>query len=259
MTESKELKQFGKEFLLAFTTEMVRKHGGADFYRLKKILEKESSIKEKIDEYRKKKKSKKAKEELGDYEKKQKGEEIKSLLQEKKAESSPEAIKQRLSEPRKKPSGGKQVLRVPQTKLPPQFRNVRPQAKEREIELGKLDNIANDPNVKEIECKGPGEKIHVRGSMGYQPTQITLNEDEISEILNKFSDKSQIPIMEGEYHVAVGDLTITASVQEERGKSSFVIKKISRGPQGPQGRPPRGRSPGPSSPPRSSGYRRSPT
>lgn len=253
MKESKELTQFGKRFLLAFTTEMVRKHGGADFYRLKKIIEKETSVKEKIEDY-KKKKSKDSEGSIEDeLEKEKKTREIKKLLKEKKSESSPEAVKQRLSEPKQKSQKRRgQVLRVPQTKLPRQFKNIRPQANKKEIELGKIDDLANDPNVKEIECRGPGEKIYVRGSMGYQPTQITLNENEVEEILNKFSNKSQIPLMEGEYHVAVGNLTITANIQEERGKSNFVIKKIPKTPSPrSQGSPPgrRGRSM-PAPPPR---------
>ena len=252
MAKSKELKQFGREFLLTFTAELIRQHGGGDFFKLKQIL-KEEKPKTKLEEYKEKKKTgKKAKEEESweEYEKsnepeKKKKEDIKKLLTEKKKKSSPEEIKKRLSKPRRAPKRGpKPVLRIPETRLPKQFQYLRPQAKERAIELGKLEDLINDPNVKEVECKGPENNIYVKGNMGYQPTQVTLSESEISDLLSRFSNQSQIPIMAGNYHVAVGDLTLTAQVKEDRGKSTFVIKKISSGgpasgPGGPMPQRPR--------------------
>jgi len=264
MAKSKELKQFGKDFLLTFTAELIRQHGGADFYRLKQILKEELTPKSKIEEHKKKKakeeKEKKQKEEWEDYKKsiipesskERRQKDVKELIQKKKKETSPEAVKKRLSEPKKMRSfrGRRPVLTVPETRLPRQFKYLNPQPKERDIELGKLEDLVNDPNVKEVECRGPGQNIYVKGRMGYQPTQVTLSENEISELLNRFSGKAQIPIMVGEYHVAVGDLTLTANIDEDQGKSNFIIKKIS-GSQGPPQTPsigPQAQMPGPSVP-----------
>lgn len=230
MEHSKELKKFGKNFLLIFTEELIRQQGEPDFYKLKKILaqEEESSSENKEKEGEK-----------GEWEGYQKSEDIekkkkqvKEIIKKRKKESSPEAIKERLSHKRpiqKKSFGRKPLLKVPQPKLPKQFQHLKPQAKNREIELEKLDPLINDPNVQKIECKGPQEKVFVKGRMGYQPTSIQLSENEVYQILKTFSDKSQIPLMTGDYHVAVGDLTLTASVDEDQGKSSFVIEKLSQG------------------------------
>lgn len=246
MDQSKELKQFGTEFLLTFTAELIRQRGGAYFYKLKHILEEELSPESKIEKHKKKKKSKgkeKAEEDWEEYEKskepetkkEKEKEEIKKLLKEKKEKSSPKEIKKRLEKPRRIPQTRERaVLRVPETRLPKQFQYLKPQPNERDIELGKLEDLANDPNVREIECNGPEKNVYVRGRMGYQPTQINLSENEISDLLERFSNKSQIPIMAGNYHVAVGDLTLTAQIKEDRGKSTFIIKKMHPGQRAPQ-------------------------
>ncbi|HKL24044.1 MAG TPA: hypothetical protein VJ912_01780 [Candidatus Nanoarchaeia archaeon] len=234
MKNSKELREFGRRFLLMFTAELIRNRGGAEIYRLKKILEKESVAQEKIKEYKNKKELRKKETSAEDFwNKKEKEQDLKKLLKERKKENSPEEIKKRLRRTKRSVSR-KPVLKVPQTRLPKQFKNIRPQIEKRDIDLGKLEKLINDPNVREIECKGPWENIYVRGNMGYQPTKIYLSDEEISELLNKFSNKSQIPLMQGNYHVAIGDLTITASIEEERGESKFVIKKMPKKQPPPQ-------------------------
>lgn len=272
MEKSKELKQFGKEFLLTFTAELIRQHGGGDFYKLKQILREELTPKSKIEEHKKKKQAKNNKK--GDtweeYKKsvipekikeEKKRKELKELIKGKEEERSPEAIKERLSKPHKRYTGFQRqrpILTVPETRLPRQFQHLRPQPKERDIELEKLDDLVDDPNVREVECRGPGKNIYVKGRMGYQPTQISLSENEVSNLLDRFADKSQIPTMVGEYHVAVGDLTLTAQIKEDKGKSSFVITKLSQGSdrqmsgsqqrQGTLPKPPQKKAPQPPSP-----------
>ena len=133
----------------------------------------------------------------------------------------------------------RRVLKVPNVKpLPPQFSNVQPKPTEKSIDLGKLNVLVQDPNVKTIECEGENTKVIVTGSMGRKPTSIVLSSEEIDSIINKFSQEAKIPTTSGVFKVAVGSLTLTAMISESVG-SRFVIKKIEEKSQmmGPPGVP----------------------
>jgi hypothetical protein len=120
----------------------------------------------------------------------------------------------------------RRVLRVPNVKpLPPQFSHIRPEPTGKSIDLGKLNLLVQDPNVKTIECEGENTKVIVTGVMGRKPTSIILSSEDIDSIINKFSQEAKIPITLGVFKVAVGNLTLTAMISESVG-SRFVIKKI---------------------------------
>jgi hypothetical protein len=135
------------------------------------------------------------------------------------------------------PKPQRRVLKVPSVKpLPPQFSHVQPKPTEKNIDLGKLNVLVQDSNVRTIECEGENTKVIVTGSMGRKPTSIVLSGEEIDSIINKFSQEAKIPTTPGVFKVAVGKLTLTAMISESVG-SRFVIKKIEENSQimGPPG------------------------
>lgn len=117
------------------------------------------------------------------------------------------------------------VLRIPEQRLPETFQYLRPYSTAAEIDLGKLNSLIKDPNVKTIECNGPNENITVEGTMGRKFTEILLNKEEINEVIRKFSEKSKIPVSTGTYKMVVGRLIFMAVISDII-NSKFVIKKM---------------------------------
>ena len=120
------------------------------------------------------------------------------------------------------------VLRIPEPGLPKTVSYLKPQPTAEGIDIAKLNVLARDPLVKVIECNGPGENILVTGMMGRKPTSIRLNSGEIEEIVGKFAAASRIPVNEGLFKAAVGNLVISAVISETVG-IKFIIRKISPG------------------------------
>ncbi|MBW6442272.1 hypothetical protein K0A97_00630 [Patescibacteria group bacterium] len=118
-------------------------------------------------------------------------------------------------------------------KLPKTVQDIRPVAStEREVDLGVLNPIIDDPAVNLVECNGPNERIVVMGKMGRKITQIQLTKEEIEDIIINFSEASRIPVHEGLFRVAVGKVELSAIVSETLG-SKFTIKKIYEPPSAP--------------------------
>lgn len=120
------------------------------------------------------------------------------------------------------------ILRIPEPALPETVSYLRPIPTSEEIDLLKLNILVKDPLVKIIECNSPDENVLVTGMMGRKPTPIKLSKEEIDEILEKFSGASRIPLHEGLFKAAVGNLVISAVISEIVG-IKFVIRKISSG------------------------------
>ena len=120
------------------------------------------------------------------------------------------------------------VLRIPEPALPETVSYLKPIPTSENLDLVKLSILIRDPLVKIIECNGPEENIIVIGMMGRKPTPIKLNKEEMNEILKKFSGASRIPLHEGLFKAAVGNLIMSAVISEIAG-IKFVIRKISPG------------------------------
>lgn len=123
------------------------------------------------------------------------------------------------------PNVRERVLKIPEPKLPERFHYISPSPTKKEIDLGKLNVLVQDPNVKTIECDGPDERIFVTGIMGKKPTSIMLSAEEIDEVIQKFSEESRIPLQKGVFKVAVGGLILSSVISEVVG-SRFVIRKM---------------------------------
>ncbi|MDD5193134.1 MAG: hypothetical protein PHF67_00960 [Candidatus Nanoarchaeia archaeon] len=92
--------------------------------------------------------------------------------------------------------------------------------------LGKIDLLLKDPLIKMIECEGPEKELTIKKDGRTYSTKITLNQEEIKEILDSFSKEAKIPIIMGVFRAVVGDLMISALVSEVVG-SKFIITKNS--------------------------------
>lgn len=117
------------------------------------------------------------------------------------------------------------VLRIPETKLPPRFQYLKPIPHELDIDLGKLNPLIKDPLVKNIECFGPDQNIIVNGTMGSKPTGIMLSNDEINDVMERFSRATKIPFTEGVFKVVAGKLIFSAIISNVVG-SKFIIRKM---------------------------------
>jgi hypothetical protein len=184
---------FKKLFLLHFTRELIKNSSSSPIYELETVVKnEEKDIKEKI-------KTTIHKKELP---------EIKIPII-------------RIPKKRKLP----RVLRIPRIKLPARLRYLKPTPTKTEIELGKLNPLIKDPQVKRIEVNGPDEQVVVSGSMGTKATSITLTGDEIDQIINTISETAKIPTHEGIFNAVVGRFEFSAILSTVVG-SKFIIQKL---------------------------------
>ncbi len=117
-------------------------------------------------------------------------------------------------------------LSIPEPVLPPKFQHLKPYSTEKEIDLGRLNPLIKDSFVKIIECNGADEPIVVEGNMGRKPTKIILSEDEINEIIKKFSAEAKIPVRLGINRIVAGRLILSAIISEIV-STKFTIRKMS--------------------------------
>ncbi|MFH1307688.1 MAG: hypothetical protein ABIH72_02450 [archaeon] len=94
------------------------------------------------------------------------------------------------------------------------------------FDLGKLNMFLPDQRISMIECPGPGKYIIVRSRLKSNMTNIVLTEQEIREVVEKFSFAAKIPIIGGLFKAAVGNLVMIALISDFVG-SRFIITKAS--------------------------------
>lgn len=92
------------------------------------------------------------------------------------------------------------------------------------IDLGKINFFLKDLNSSQIECPGPDKFLLVKGFNMQKTTNLSLSNDEINEIIRRFSEATKMPIIEGVFKAALGNLTITAVISDIAG-SRFIITK----------------------------------
>lgn len=125
----------------------------------------------------------------------------------------------------RKPAGLPPMLRIPEPPLPETVSYIRPVPTSEVIDLGRLNILVNDPLIKIIECNGADKNIVVMGIMGRKSTPLRLDKEEMSQVLERFSAAAKIPVNEGLFKAAVGNLVISAVVSEIVG-IQFIIRKI---------------------------------
>lgn len=141
----------------------------------------------------------------------------------------PQQIPKRIFKPRPPRN---YILRVPQQELPPQFQYLKPIPGEKQVDLGELNSLLKDNAVRNVECNGPGKRIVVIGTMGMRATNVILTKEEIDDVIEKFSEASQIPSSPGVFRVVVGRLILYAIISEVIG-TRFMIKKMYVPPEKP--------------------------
>jgi hypothetical protein len=92
------------------------------------------------------------------------------------------------------------------------------------IDLGKLNFLLRDPQVTLIECPGSGRLVFVRKLGQTQSTTISLGEQEIKDIISRFSEKARIPLIGKVFTAIVGSLKIFAVISDFAG-SRFIISR----------------------------------
>jgi hypothetical protein len=115
-------------------------------------------------------------------------------------------------------------LLVPDVNLPERFQYLKPVPTKEEMDLGKLNPLILNPQVREIECNGPNTEIVVKSPMS-KKTQIILNEDEIESVFETFSKIAKIPIEENIIKIAAGNLILNGINSKVIG-SKFIIRKM---------------------------------
>ena len=110
---------------------------------------------------------------------------------------------------------------IQQITPPTSYRETQSQSTQ---DYGKIAPLLNDPSISTIECKGAGILITVIRAGQRQETKISLGKQEIKDILNKISEKTHIPLLEGVFRAAIDNFSINAVISEMIG-SRFVIKK----------------------------------
>lgn len=116
------------------------------------------------------------------------------------------------------------VIPLPQEQF--KQRPPKPGEKPDTIKLGKLAQILIDPAVYSVECPGPDKNLLVNRSGTMQTSSITLNQEEIKNIMQNISDKTRIPLTSGVFKAAVQDLIVTAVLSDFVG-TRFLVQKRS--------------------------------
>ncbi|PJE81044.1 hypothetical protein COU58_04550 [Candidatus Pacearchaeota archaeon CG10_big_fil_rev_8_21_14_0_10_32_42] len=185
-------KEFARAFLLGFTKELIMNSAPIEILKIRGKKE-EKEIKNKVNDF------KKLQTETQN--------DLKKILP-----ISQENI------PKKKIT-----LNLQRPRFPPQFWYLKPIPTKTQIDIGKLNPLLKDPLVREIECQGINQPIFVKGTMGEKKTSIFLDQEEIEEVINKFSNATRIPIKTGTTNIVFGNLILSAIISEN---PIFSIKKI---------------------------------
>ncbi len=128
-----------------------------------------------------------------------------------------------------KPTTKKPIIQQPPIKKPQikvlQTIKPEPHTRPEGFNLGKIEQLLKDKRIQSIECSGPEKNILVKKNNKINTTNILINQQEITEIINRFSQQAKIPVIGGILKAAVGDLVISAIVSKFIG-SRFIINRI---------------------------------
>lgn len=89
----------------------------------------------------------------------------------------------------------------------------------------KIGILLNDVSIQAIECSGPNKPISIKRNNQVISTPITLDENEIEELINAISKESNSPIEENVLKASTPSYNATAFISDFVG-SRFTIYKI---------------------------------
>ena len=209
--------EFRKLFLLTFTKELIKNSRQGAISGLKNILkEKDEEIRREIERLIKSKNEKNI-----EFEK--------SIMKKTPFEIPSEELKIKINPPpfkiyKRNINIPQRRIIVPESKLPSQLQYLKPIPTNQEIDLGKLNPLIQDPKVIAIKCEGANQQIKVH-IPELRKTNIILNQEEINEVIKKFSGATKIPSHDGNFKVAFGKLILSANISQEN-SLNFKIEKI---------------------------------
>ncbi len=114
-----------------------------------------------------------------------------------------------------------QKPQIPKTQFKPQQINRPTQVMQK---YGKIHTLVLDPMISLIRCLGADKQIIIIKGGTQQITNIVLNKEDITYIMEAFSFDSHIPLIEGPFNAQVNNLNITG-VWSNMIDSNFVIKR----------------------------------
>lgn len=90
--------------------------------------------------------------------------------------------------------------------------------------LAYINNLLTDPAVQSLECTGPGKPILVNRNGMIQATPFTMDTEDINALMREISERTRIPLVQGLFRAALGNLLITAVISDLIG-ARFIIQK----------------------------------
>jgi len=210
-TSTKESRGY---FLLEFTRQLIKNNKNSNISLLDLILKEKFPEKQKISQIPKE--VIQAKIEKRDYfpEERQGSEVLKRELR-----NMPPARTNTISLIKNK----KRILKIPIHRTPSNLSYMKPTTNEK-INVGKLNILLQDANVKTIEVEGSNQNAVVTGTMGRKNTNITLTKQDIEEVLNEFATRSKIPISEGITKINLGNFSLTSIKSGE--ELHIILRKV---------------------------------
>jgi len=92
------------------------------------------------------------------------------------------------------------------------------------FELGKITKFTIDKNIDFIECSGPNVPLRIKKETYTFSTDIALKEDEIKDIISKFSEESKVPVTPI-FRADAHGFSITAIISDTGSRFMITRKK----------------------------------
>ncbi len=93
------------------------------------------------------------------------------------------------------------------------------------LDLGNLNQLVSDPEVTLIQCDGSNSPVKVNKKNKSIKTNIHLDEQEIRNIIKKFSFRAGVPITEPVFKTEISRLAITAVIPEFSSPKFIIVRK----------------------------------
>jgi len=94
-----------------------------------------------------------------------------------------------------------------------------------ENKLEKIKPLLNDPSIRSIECSGPEKNLIINRQGIIQSANLSLNQSEISSIVEEVSNKTRIPLVAGTFKAAFDNFIMTAIISEFVGTRFLIQRK----------------------------------
>ncbi|UCD20552.1 MAG: hypothetical protein JSW08_02115 [archaeon] len=116
-------------------------------------------------------------------------------------------------------------LKLPKFKLPPAPKPDQIRSVPAFGTFSKIIHLVRDRSVKIIQCDGANTPLKIGKGKQVVPTNVTLTENEINDILNHFSSHTGKQITEPVFQARMKNLKIMAIVSKFTG-SRFIISRL---------------------------------